>query len=39
MDAAMNGAQSSNKVDEEEARRQKRAVLKELNLKQAGKGT
>ena len=38
MDANTNGAQSSVKVDEEETRRQKRAVLKELNLKQTGKG-
>ncbi|KIP08451.1 hypothetical protein PHLGIDRAFT_23490 [Phlebiopsis gigantea 11061_1 CR5-6] len=37
MDATTNGAQSSTKVDEEETRRQKRALLKELNLKQAGK--
>ena len=37
MDATTNGA-AQTKVDEEQARRAKRAALKELNIAEAGKG-
>lgn len=38
MEATANGVQVAVKTDEEETRRQKRAALKELIIKQAGQG-
>lgn len=39
MESTASDAQTMAKLDEEEAKRQKRAVLRELNVKHAGQGS